>query len=204
MLSYLPHIGQNDWPDCFQELYSFLSPYLKDFEAQRCPSFGTWAPIPKAKSYYHPYSTCEYESHQEECQARKPCNSGEHELYTPGLWWTVRQHYHCSSRDRYQDIRSSIYYVLSPQSFWFKVHISLNSIGRNSTKARRKWLVIPWQKGGDGVFDRGSLVIGGEKARKRSCFYNCCVKFYCFCLKLWNSVLYFSLYSVFVSFSMLL
>ena len=142
-------------------------------------------------------TTCEYESHQEECQARKPCNSGELELYTPCLWWTVRQHYHYSSWDQYQDIWTSIYYVLSPQSFWFKVHISPSSIGRNSTKARRKWLAIPWQKGGDGVFDRGSMVIRGEEARKRSCFYNCCVKFYCYCLKLWH---FFFLSSVYIQY----
>ena len=49
--SHIFHIfGKNGWTDYFMELYSFLSPYLKDFEAQRYASLGRWAPISKAKS----------------------------------------------------------------------------------------------------------------------------------------------------------
>ena len=150
---------KNGWLNCFKELYSFLSPYLKDFEAQRCASFGRLSMQTLRRIW-----------------ARKSCYSGKLKVYILCLWWTARQHHGYSSRDYYQDIQTSYHHALPTHSFRHQVHISSDSIGPNSEKARETWrLAIPWPKGGDGVVVRGSVVIGGvqwngqcsERGRRR-------------------------------------
>ena len=95
---------------------------------------------------------------------------------------------------------SHAYHALLTHSLRHQVHISADSDGPNSKEARGTWrLVIPWQKGGDGVVNRGSVVIGGGEAS------SCCLvySFYCFSLCLSTLFLISVLYSVFVFISML-
>ena len=119
----------------------------------------------KAKFDLHSYSPWKYKSHQEEYQERKSCNSGKLKLYLPCLWWIVRQHHGYSPRDHYQNIQTSYHHALPTHSLRHQVHISADLDGPNSEEASGTWrLAIPWQKGGDGVVDRESVVIGGEEA----------------------------------------
>ena len=99
VLSDFSHLSKNSLTDCLKELYSLLSPYLKDLEAQRCASFGRWVPIPTTQSNKHLHSQCKYKSHQKEHQARELCYSEKFKLYLSCLWWKARQHHGYSPRD---------------------------------------------------------------------------------------------------------
>ena len=112
----------------------------------------------------------------------------EAQALPPMSMMNPRQHHGYSLGDHYQNIWISYHHALLTHSFRHQVHISPDSNGPNSEEFRGTWkLAIPWRKGGDGVIDRGSAVIGGGEASVvigggEASRYYLVYSFYCFSL----------------------